>query len=627
MTPSVTPPNFMAYRSFWPQKEVVAEFAGRGVDVVCVFPANTLNSLGIPYSSFPPNWRHLSVYDWDIVDRQFDELIQANPQASFICMIDLNSPAWMTRFCHYTESSGVNLDDSFTKLGKVAASDVWRKYTADYLRAFIQHVSGKYGSRIKGYILACGATDEWQDLSRGEESPARTEAWKKWLKQNDYKHILDDEIPSRRQRESCAHGLLRDPILDATAIAYWDFNRWLISDTILYFAAQAQTVLQHKTPLGIFFGYVLEHKHRLVSGGHLGFDTVFASPDLDFFVSPSSYLDREMGGASGFMSPVDSVLLHNKGFIRELDHFTHTANGNPLKKWDIPWGHSWNHRWPDEASSIAGLRREFSLSLISGVSLWWFDMWNHWYETEDTLGAIGSMKKIWDAQQPLEKPSSVSEIAVLVDADSCLYLNESSPSIPDVLYALRPELGRIGAPYSLFSTADIDKIDFTPFKLVIFPNLFLNRPELKEKLRQKVMKDGRTLLWINLAGVISDGRYDTANVEQLTGIPFTAGIVETKDFGAWKSVLHADLKPNARFLRETATNAGVHIYGEAEEPIYVNSRLLASHSATGGLRTFRLSKKAKLVRELFSNRIVATDCLEFEDRLEAPGTVLYQIEY
>jgi len=618
-------PRCMAYRSFWPKQEVVAQFAEMGVDVVCVFPANTQNSLGIPYSDYPANWIHEGVYDWSIVDRQFDDLIQANPDVSFLCMVDLNSPSWQTRFCHYQEDLEVTLDDSFSKLGKVASSEKWRRLTADYLRAFLHHVKENYGNRIQSYILLCGRTDEWQDMSDGEESPSRLAAWRQWSIQKGHGDPVD--IPSKRQRDNAAHGLIRDPQIDATAIRYWDFNRWLIADTILYFADQAQSVIKHQTPLGIFFGYVFEHGYgRLVSEGHLSFDTVFASPDLDFFISPSTYQDRQMGGASGFMSTVDSIKLHGKGFIRELDHFTHTANGNPLAKMGIKWGEEWNHRWPDEITSIAGLRREFALSLISGVSLWWFDMWNHWYETENILAAIASMKAIWNTQIGLGEAASASQIAVLADAESSLYLNQADKNVSDVLYTLRKTLGKIGAPYSLFSFADIDKIDFSPFKLVILPNLFVCNADTVNRLKQKLMLGNRTLLWIHLAGVISEGCYDVANVERLTGIPFEQGKIGRVDFGSWKSVLHCDLNPEASFLREVAEKAGVHFYGDASEPIYANSRLLASHSATGGPRTFKLRNKAKAVKELFSGRTVASDCLEFTDHLETPGTVLYQLE-
>jgi hypothetical protein len=48
--------NVFAYRSFNPELETVQAFAGFGVDWVCIYPSNTLNSLGMPYSVYGPTW-------------------------------------------------------------------------------------------------------------------------------------------------------------------------------------------------------------------------------------------------------------------------------------------------------------------------------------------------------------------------------------------------------------------------------------------------------------------------------------------------------------------------------------------------------------------------------------------
>jgi hypothetical protein len=611
-----------AYRSFTPEKTALRRFGDMGVDLVCINPSNTLNSLGTPYCLHPPHWLHVGVYDWNIVDRQFEEMIQANPRVTFLCMIDLNTPPWLVRYSR--DARDADHEDSFTQLGRIAASAEWRQHTGDYLEAFLKHSEGKYGDRIAGYILFCGWTTEWQNQSKGEGSPCRRAAWRAWSIEHGHGDPVD--IPPASQYNHAEHGLIRDPRIDAVAIRYWDFNRWLIADTILHFASRAQAVIRHRVELGLYFGYILHHGYRrLVSSGCLGFDRVFASPDLDFFMSPGNYQDRQMGGASGFMSVIDSVKLRGKGFFREIDHFTHTANANPLAVYGVKFEFG-NHRWPDEAASIAGLRREFALDLIAGISFWWFDMWGQWYTSEAVLETIRALKRVWDRQMERERPRSASQIAVLVDAESCLYLDQEDPRIADVLSTLRPTLGRSGAPFSLFSFADLEAIDFTPFKLVILPNLFVCDRARLETLKRTIMRDRRTLLWIHLAGVIADGCYSEANVERLTGISFAPGKRETRDWGSWTSVLHADLKPDVAFIREVARLAGVHLYGDAEEPIYANERLLASHSATGGPRTFRLPRKSSRVTELFSSRVVARDCVAFEDTLDRPGTVLYEVE-
>lgn len=66
--------NVFAYRSFNPELETVKVFAGFGVDWVCIFPSNTRNSLGLPYSVYGPLWLELDEYDFAPLDRQIKEL-------------------------------------------------------------------------------------------------------------------------------------------------------------------------------------------------------------------------------------------------------------------------------------------------------------------------------------------------------------------------------------------------------------------------------------------------------------------------------------------------------------------------------------------------------------------------
>ena len=47
-------PLAFAYRSFWPEFKAMRQFRDAGVNTVCVFAANTDNSLGKPYCKYPP---------------------------------------------------------------------------------------------------------------------------------------------------------------------------------------------------------------------------------------------------------------------------------------------------------------------------------------------------------------------------------------------------------------------------------------------------------------------------------------------------------------------------------------------------------------------------------------------
>ncbi len=115
---------YYGYRSFWPEPEAHKRFNEIGVKTVCFFPANTVNSLGEPYCLYPPNWVGKDYspegqYDFSTVDAQLADLMACSPDARFICMVDLNTPKWL--------SPNILRCDSFNQLGMICSDPRWRR--------------------------------------------------------------------------------------------------------------------------------------------------------------------------------------------------------------------------------------------------------------------------------------------------------------------------------------------------------------------------------------------------------------------------------------------------------------------------------------------------------------------
>ena len=89
--------HYFAYRSFNPEFEAMKHFVGSGVDTICFFPGNSNNSLGLPYSKYPPIWCWYDQYNFDSLDRQIRDLKEVSGKIKLICVIDLNSPEWLSR--------------------------------------------------------------------------------------------------------------------------------------------------------------------------------------------------------------------------------------------------------------------------------------------------------------------------------------------------------------------------------------------------------------------------------------------------------------------------------------------------------------------------------------------------
>ena len=184
--------RFFAYRSFWPELETVRRFGEIGINTVAVFPSNTCNSLGEPYSKYPPNWLWFDTYDFEPVKRQFDDLLSANPNAEFLVMLDLNSPLWLTRQLYAVNG------DSYANLSEAVSIPRWREATGTYCDALVDFLEEHYGSRIRAYIPACGSTDEWMDLCDGGAGKYKSERYRAWCREKGLP--VPDDVPARSRR-------------------------------------------------------------------------------------------------------------------------------------------------------------------------------------------------------------------------------------------------------------------------------------------------------------------------------------------------------------------------------------------------------------------------------------------
>lgn len=611
-------PVAFAYRSFWPEFEAMGEFQAVGVDTVCIFAANTDNSLGLPYSKYPPVWRWFDKYDFASLDRQYDDVLERNPQAEFICMVDLNTPIWLQRQLSLRGQSAEC--ESFTMLSCACANPQWREATGAWLEAIVGHIEQRYGDRIKAYLLACGQTDEWMDYSRGVAGRNKTAAWQTWRRE----HGKDEApVPTFAALDRASfNNLIRDPATERDAIDYAQFSGDLIVDTVLEFAAKTRRLIAPQREIGMFFGYILELTNtRLVSAGHLEYERLYASPDIDFFISPGTYGDRPMGGGSGFMVPNGTRLLNGKGFLHEIDHRTPTYNVNLDEFVAI----AWMTPWTDQAQTDAGLKREFALAIINHASLWCFDMWGGVFRTPETMRVVARAKALWDRYAALPAPSR-AEVALVVDPQSARLVNDLNPLVRDIYQGTRNKLNRLGAPFEVFSFNDLERADLAAYKLFVFPGLFEITPEKAAVLKNRVCRAGRSVVFIHAPG-ISDGlTLDPARVEALTGTAFGTPGVATVERGDWTAIYaaeYADLTPNV--LKEAAARAGVTTYCADEVPVFANERLIAVHMAVGGEKTITLPVPCRAVRELFTDRVISVEDQRFRYTFAAPDTALFEL--
>lgn len=594
------------------------QFKDAGVQTVCIFAANTDNSLGQPYSKYPPVWRWFGKYDFDSLNKQYDDVLAVNPDADFICMIDLNTPIWLQRQLALRGQSAEC--ESFTMLSCACANPAWRKATGEYLEAVIKHMEARYGDRVRAYLLACGQTDEWMDYSRGVAGRAKTEAWKAWLQAHGK---ADVPVPALERLDRARFdNLIRDPVTEQDVVDYAQFTGDIIADTVLEYAAKTRSLIPEQRQIGMFFGYLVElTNQRMVWAGHLEYERLYSSPDIDFFISPGTYGDRPMGGGSGFMVPNGTRRLDNKGFLHEIDHRTPTYN----VKLDEFVSIGWMVPWKDQAETDAGLKREFALAIINQTSLWCFDMWGGVFQTPETMKRIAESKKLWDqySRTPLK---SRAEVAMVVDPHSARYLNDRHADIPQIYQRTRNKLNRLGAPFEVFSFNDISRADLKQYRLLVFPGLFVVTPEKLEVLEKHVFRDNRMVFFAYAPGICDGKSLDPARIKTLTGVGFKTPGVSTTQRDDWKAVYvpgYADITPQS--LRQAAVQAGVTIICQDEVPVYANERLVAIHMARGGEKTITLPDDCRQVRELYTGQVIPVSRRRFSYTFQTPDTALFEL--
>lgn len=596
---------YAAYRSFWPELETTARFKQLGVNTRCFFAANAINSLGFEYCKYPLIWKGIKSYDFAAYDRQVEDLLSANPEARLLCMIDLNTPYWLTR--------RVALD-SFADITHAASNPEWLKLTTQWMLDFIAHSEKKYGDKIDAYILSGGSTSEWYEYDRGHASGVKNAAWRRWCSKNGLS--LGEDVPSESALRKAAHeNVVYDPAVESEKIHYWRFHNQLIADALLHFAREARAKIARPREIGVFFGYYLVSDNKLVSFGHLDYERVFASGDIDFVISPGNYNDRMIGGGSGPQLVLGTAARYGKRYLHEIDHRTHCVD----RQWGMGKG------WKTQADDEAGLKREAAFALVNHASWWWFDMWGGWYQEPQTQQLIKRLQEV--AARYLEDRSpSAAETLLVADPQSAYYVNEKMPHASAMARQFRDKINRTGAPVDVCSFNDLPTIDLSRYKAVFLPAMLLITPERAEMLKKHVLTKRRTVAWVYAPGICDGKTLDPGRVKLWTGTEYKTPGPATVAMNGWTSVYafeYGTMTPEV--LKAIMKRAGVHLYTDGPEPVYANQRLLAIHTKDGGEKTVRLPRSCSKVIDVIRGATVAQNASEFVYRFATPDTALFEL--
>ena len=617
--------NPLSFKSFRPNPKNVSEFYKAGVRLFSVLTSGITSALGVPYSLYGESWVGDGKYDFSAIDKQMDMFIENAPDAYFAPMIQLDTRDWYLK-------EHPEVPNSFTHLSQIACDETWKRAAAEYLKAAICHIEEKYGDRVYGYFMLCGTTTEWfSDHDYEAPHPIKNEGYKRW--RND----PNANLPERELLDKTGEVFLgkdEDEIYLARR-----FHNELISNLVLYFAEEAQSVIKKNKLLGVYYGYLFElGGKRLYNAGSLGYEKVFLSPLIDMISSPSAYGYRGISDPSAFMLTQKTLDAHNKLYFLEFDHITHVAperitegldgSSDNCKMVTIPGSHA---KCKNETESLNLMFRDFTLCMSKGAALWWFDMFDGWFRSEGMMNAVSKMLSI--AENLSDKPAkSVAQIAVFAEGESMYRARKSANLATVCLSDIRRTLAECGAPYDLYSISDLALDEADNYKMYIFVNQYDIKPETKALIEEKCKVKGKTVLWLYAPNFATDGELRVENIADITGITVTSGqishgkmlyngkgydyplaapyfsvcdenatplaffedsteAVAEKTVDGFKSVYCAACNLPSELLRDILIGSNIFVYSKNTSIYtYVNSNSIGVYNATGSDTEISLSE-------------------------------------
>ena len=293
---------------------------------------------------------------------------------------------------------------------------------------------------------------------------------------------------------------------DKACVVYSEFQRKMNADAIETFCKVAKDVAPEKLT-GIFFGYITEPE-VCANPQHSGFEQILASPYIDFLASPKGY--HRVGPTDpGLGQAVPNSVNRKKLWVDEIDNRTHLCKTNnpkdfPAKNFDQTRAVYW---------------REFTENVAYHQGYWWMDLMGGWLDSEEIRDEIALLNKTSERLY-LKRDShkSVTEVLLVIDDNTVHHMRPNFELHKATINHTGSTIKESGVPTDLYRLADLDEIDLSGYKMIVFLNAFSVDIQKLKKTLERVPKDC-SIMWNYTPGIVdlSDNSFGVENVEDLTG--------------------------------------------------------------------------------------------------------------
>ena len=602
-----------AYMSYLGEKKYYKEIAATGIHLYNI-PSylgergiNSTSGIG-PFRS--PIWVGEEQYDFSSLIKDFEEIIESDPEAKVIIRFYLDPPLWWEIL---NPEASCQLPDGNT-FRQCFASETWRIETGKVFEDCIEWLlKSKYSNHLIGIHVASGFTEEWfyHPKQYHDENPVRLKAFRKWLRdeyhyntielQNAWnnKSVTFESAQLANISESGERVEWRNPTEEQNYIDTYRFQAEVMVDNIAYFSKIVKEKSNDNLLTGAFYGY-----HYFVTDprrGHGALAKLLECEYLDYLSSPNVY-NRVLGEDWPPMAAVQSVQLHGKLWLAEND--TRTSITTLLKDRSqgiAPPGQYENGVWlgPKEMeTSVSFLWKNAGRMLAYGYGGWWFDMWGGWFSDPALLDVLEKTQQFHKEFLPQNNDKMRPQVSVIVDEELSFW-DASYGKLTNNILSNRYPLAKTGAPHDLFLRTDVNNISSTQYQVIWLMGLLkLTKDEILkiEKWRQQ----GITVLWTDGHG---------------TKIYYKDG----KEFFIDKKTKWTDSE-----LRDVWKKAGVHLYIDTDDVFYIGNNWLCIHTVEGGKRTIKFPFFAQVI-EPQNKEILADSTNLFDINLDPKSTILLRI--
>ncbi len=351
--------------------------------------------------------------------------------------------------------------------------------------------------------------------------------------------------------------------------------------------------------LGAWYGYTLTAREQTaftglygaggLAGGHHSLGRFLRSGLFDFNVSPYAYANRDLGrGALIQHFPRASTQHHGLHVYDENDLRTFLVAGLPDDR-AISVGQTLTLE-----ATLDHQRWSMAQVLCHATSSWWTELsdwigpYQPYYNHPEILAALRQHIAAFQRHAPQNAPAP-AEIALIIDEHSIAALSLSSKLFLREIYEQLAAWAWCGAPFDVWLAEDVTPETLRTVKLayVFAP---APKPSLRTQLTTALCRDGRTVWWGPLAGLLTDHGPDPAAFHALTGHqdPHDTTLRTATDGSSWRSLYGAAAGLPSESLADVAREAGVHLYGPAPLHVMRGARFIALQTRSDGLLPLRI---------------------------------------